>query len=97
MLCDMSNSDTLRALLPPLALVAALFLVVSAFTLLWLGEPEVDVALHRARLNPDREEYAELLEDQLARRRWGHRVGVGALFTGAVLATAGAFWSMKGR
>ncbi len=92
----MSENSALRALLPPLALVLALFLTVSAFTLLWLGEPEVDVELHRARLNPDRK-YAELLEEKLERKRWGYRVGVGVLFTSAALSAAGGFWAMKGR
>jgi hypothetical protein len=92
----MSENSTLRALLPPCALVLALILAVSAFALLWVGEPEVGIELHRARLNPD-QNYAAPLEERFESKKWAYRVGVGVLFTSATLSVAGGFWAMKGR
>ncbi len=80
----------LRAFLPPLCLVLALAQLIVAFTLLSVGEPEVDVEIHRARVEST-EEHVAALEDRLARRQWGYRGLIAGLFVGAVATTVIGF------
>jgi hypothetical protein len=80
--------------LPPLLLVTALATFIAGFALVASGLPEAGIRLHQARASGD-EQYRELLEAQLQRRRRRREVLIGALFASTVLLTASAFLSMS--
>jgi hypothetical protein len=82
-----------RRLLSPICLVLALSSIIAGFAMLAVGEPEAGMELHRARVAGE-EQYEELLEARLEKRRWSRKVMIGGLFASAVFFTAAGFATM---
>jgi len=83
----------MNQIVPPLCLVLSLLLFVGAFAVLAIESPQPGIELHRARVEND-EQYRDLLEQQLQRRRLQRKVLIGSLFGMAVIAAA-AFVVMR--
>jgi len=84
----------MRSLVPPLCFILALLCFTVGFSMLVVGEPEADIALHRARLVAEETE-AQRLEEELGYRRWRRRVVLGGLFGAAALLTVSGFVTMR--
>ena len=84
----------MREIVPPLCLVLSLLLFIAAFAVLAIESPQPGVELHRARVEND-EQYRDLLEQQLERRRLQRKVLIGSLFGMAVILAAAAFSAMR--
>ena len=84
----------MNAIVPPLCLVLSLLLFIAAFAVLAIEQPQPGVELHRARVEND-EQYRDLLQQQLERRRLQRKVVIGSLFGMAVIAAATAFVAMR--
>jgi hypothetical protein len=83
----------MRKLLSPLCLLLALASLICGFAMVAQSEPEPSLELHRARV-AGQEQYREVLEEDLARRRLSRKLAIGGLFASAVLFTAAAFFTM---
>ncbi len=81
-------------LVPAFCFFLALMMLVCGFALWSTGPPEVNIALHQARLGED-EEYRDLLEDQLLQRQRGRKVLLGCLFAGSAAMVVTAFLTMR--
>ena len=84
----------MNAIVPPTCLVLALLLLIAAFAVLAIDEPQPSVELHRARVEAD-ERYREALEEQLENRRLRRRLLIGSLFGMAVILAVVAFVAMR--
>ena len=84
----------MKQIVPPLCLVLSLLLFVAAFAVLAIESPQPGIELHRARVEND-EQYGDLLERQLERRRLQRKVLIGSLFGLAVVLAAAAFSAMR--
>lgn len=84
----------MREFIPPFCLVLALMLVIAGFAVMAVEKPQPSVELHRATAQAD-EEYRDLLESQLERRRLQQRVMIGSFFGLAVVFAAIAYVSMR--
>jgi hypothetical protein len=84
----------MNEIVAPLCLVLSLLLLIAAFAVLATDRPQPSVELHRARLEDD-EQYRDLLQQQLDRRRFERKVLIGSLFAVAVIAAAVAFVAMR--
>ena len=83
----------MRQLIPPVCLFLALVALVSGFIVLAVPPPEPGMELHRARVE-GAEEYRELLEERLEKRRIARYLVIGGLFGSAALLIAAAFATM---
>ncbi len=84
----------MNQVVPPLCLVLSLLLFVAAFAVLAIESPQPGIELHRARVEDD-EQYRDLLEQQLHRRRLQRKVLIGSLFGLAAIVAAVAFTAMR--
>jgi hypothetical protein len=84
----------MNAIVPPLCLVLSLLLFVAGFAVLAIESPQPGIELHRARVEAD-EQYRDLLEHQLRRRRLQRKVLIGSLFGMAAILAAVAFVAMR--
>ncbi|KPL08998.1 hypothetical protein AMJ85_07380 [candidate division BRC1 bacterium SM23_51] len=84
----------MHKIMPPICLFLALTCVICGFVLLAMGEPEVDMALHRARIDGE-EQYRQRLEERLEHRQLSHKLWIGGCFASAVLFTGAAFATMS--
>ncbi|MEK6239093.1 MAG: hypothetical protein N2C14_30625 [Planctomycetales bacterium] len=84
----------MKEIVPPLCLVLSLLLFIAAFATLAVESPQPNVALHRARVDQD-EQYRDLLEQQLARRRLRRKILIGSLFGAAIIAAATGCAAMR--
>jgi hypothetical protein len=84
----------MRKIMPPICLFLSLVSVICGFVLLAMGEPEVDMELHRARIDGE-EQYQQLLEERLEHRKLSHKLLIGGCFVSAALFTVGAFALMS--
>ncbi len=84
----------MRKVLPPICLFLSLVSVICGFVILATGEPEVNMELHRARIDGE-EQYRQLLEERLGRRQLSHKLLIGGCFVSAALFTVGAFAAMS--
>jgi len=84
----------MNEIVPPLCLVLSVLLLIAAFAVLAIESPQPGIELHRARVEKD-EQYRDLLEQQLERRRLQRKVLIGSLFGMAVIAAAAAFVAMR--
>jgi len=84
----------MNAIIPPLCLVLSLLLFIGAFAVLAVESPQPGIELHRARVEDD-EQYRDLLEQQLERRRLQRKVLIGSLFGMAVIMAAAGFVAMR--
>ena len=78
----------------PVCFVLALAAIISAFALLAVGLPEPNIELHRARLGED-EEYRELMEEDLRRRKRQRVVLISTLFACGACFTVTGFLVMR--
>ena len=83
----------MHKIMPPICLFLALASVFCGFVLWAKGGPEVDMELHRARIDGE-EQYQQLLEARLTRRQLVHKLLIGGCFVAAALFTAAAFAMM---
>ena len=83
----------MHRIIPPMCLFLSLVSVICGFVLLARGGPEVNMALHRARIEGD-EQHWQLLEERLGHRQLFHRLLIGGCFVSAALFTVGAFAAM---
>ena len=84
----------MNAIVPPLCLVLSLLLFIGAFAVLAVESPQPGIELHRARVEDD-EQYRDLLEQQLDRRRLQRKVLIGSLFGMAVIMAVAGFVAMR--
>ena len=84
----------MNQIVPPLCLVLSVLLFVAAFAVLAIESPQPGIELHRARVEDD-EQYRDLLEQQLQRRRLQRKVLIGSLLGMAVILAAAAFSAMR--
>lgn len=84
----------MRNLLPPLCLLIALAMVITAFAVWAVEPPSAGVELHRARAAGD-EDTRDVMEAGLKRRKLARNVLLGCLFTGSGVMTLAAFVSMR--
>jgi len=84
----------MNAIIPPLCLVLSLLLFIGAFAVLAVEGPQPGIDLHRARVEDD-EQYRDLLEQQLGRRRLQRKVLIGSLFGMAVIMAVTGFVAMR--
>ena len=84
----------MHKIMPPICLFLSLVCVICAFVLLATGKPEVNMELHRARIDGE-EQYRQLLEDRLEQRQLSHKLLIGGCFVSAALFTVGAFVAMS--
>ena len=77
-------------------LFLALVMLVAAFALLAVGQPEASLQLHQVRVSGD-EEQRRVLEQELAGRQFRRRLTMVALFIGAGGMTVAAFFVMRPR
>jgi len=84
----------MRNLLPPLCLLIALAMVITAFAVWAVEPPAVSVELHRARAAGD-EDTRDVLEAKLKRQKFARQVLLGCLFTGSCVMTFAAFATMR--
>ena len=85
---------TMNEIVPPLCLVLSLLLFIGAFAVLAIESPQPGIELHRARVEND-EQYRDLLQQQLDRRRLQRKVLIGSLFGMAVIVAAAGFVVMR--
>ena len=84
----------MHKIMPPICLFLSLVSVICGFVLLARGEPEVNMELHRARIEGE-EQHRQLLEERLGRRQLSHKLLIGGCFVSAALFTVGAFTAMS--
>ncbi|MCH7918488.1 MAG: hypothetical protein IIC50_10935 [Planctomycetes bacterium] len=84
----------MQKIMPPILLFLSLASVICGFVILATGEPEVNMELHRARIDGE-EQYRQLLEERLGRRQLSHKLLIGGCFVSAALFTVGAFAAMS--
>lgn len=84
----------MKNIVPPLCLVLCLLLLIAAFAVLAIESPQPGIELHRARVEDD-EQYRDVLQRELDRRRLRRKLLIGSLFGLAVIAAAGAFSAMR--
>ncbi|MBL7039653.1 MAG: hypothetical protein ISR77_13540 [Pirellulaceae bacterium] len=84
----------MNAIIPPFCLVLSLLLLIGAFAVLAVESPQPGIELHRARVEDD-EQYRDLLEQQLDRRRLQRKVLIGSLFGMAVIMAVAGFVAMR--
>jgi len=84
----------MKELIPPLCLVLSLLLFIAGFAVLVIDKPQPSVELHRARVEAN-EQYRDVLEEQLERRRLQRKVLIGSLFGMAVIMAVVAFVVMR--
>ncbi len=84
----------MKEIIPPLCLVLSLLLFIAAFAVLAIESPQPGIELHRARVEDD-EQYRDLLEQQLDRRRLQRKVLIGSLFGMAVIMAVSAYVVMR--
>jgi hypothetical protein len=79
--------------LPPLCLLLALVLLITGFAMLAVEPPQASVELHAARVSGD-DQYRDLLESQLTKRRFARKVLLACVFAGSGLMVVLAFLTM---
>ena len=84
----------MKAIVPPLCLVLSMLLFIAGFATLSVDRPQPGVELHRARVQDD-EQYRDLLEQRLERRRLQRKVLTGSLFGMAIILPIVAFIVMR--
>ena len=84
----------MRQVVPPLCLVLSLLLFIAAFAVTAIESPQPGIELHRARVSSD-EQYRDLLEQKLDRRRMQRKILIGSLFATAVIAAATGYVAMR--
>ena len=84
----------MRNLLPPLCLLLALAMVITAFAVWAVEPPAASVELHRARAAGD-EDMRDVLEGKLKRQQFARQVLLGCLFAGSCVMTFAAFATMR--
>ncbi len=84
----------MKEIIPPLCLVLSLLLFIGAFAALAIESPQPGIELHRARMEED-EQYRDLLEHQLKRRRLQRKVLIGSLFGMAVIMAVSGYVAMR--
>ena len=84
----------MRNLLPPLCLLIALAMVITAFAVGAVEPPAASVELHRARAAGD-EDVRDVLEGKLKRQKFARQVLLGCLFAGSGLMIFAAFATMR--
>ena len=84
----------MQKIMQPICLFLSLASVICGFVILATGEPEVNMELHRARIDGE-EQYRQLLEERLGRRQLSHKLLIGGCFVSAALFTVGAFAAMS--
>jgi hypothetical protein len=84
----------MQRFLPPICLLLALLMAISGFALLSVDALSPTVDFHRALSSGD-EDYAEVLEANMRRRRFARKVLLGCLFGGSVVMTTAAFFTMR--
>jgi hypothetical protein len=84
----------MNKIVPPFCLVLSVFLFVAGFAFLAIDKPEPGIELHRARIGDD-EEYRELLEERLERRKFRRFVSISALFGTGITSAGVAFLAMR--
>lgn len=84
----------MKQLISPLCLLLALALLIAGFAIWSVEPPQPNMELHRARVTGD-EAYSEVLEEQLARRRWTRQLLLIGLFGGSGTMVLVAFLMMS--
>lgn len=90
----MSDPSTRQKWLPPVCLLFALAMAFSGFAVQSIDEPEAGMALHRARVEGQKD-YEERLEEDLEHRQWARKALIAGLYGGAIAFTVAAFCSMS--
>jgi len=86
----------MHRIVPPICLLLSLLLLIAGFSLLARDQPDPSVDLHRARMADD-EQYRDLLEEDLRRRRLKRTVMIATLFGMAVVLGVASFVAMRPR
>jgi hypothetical protein len=84
----------MNSFVSPLCLALALGSLIAAFTMVSRSEPEVDIAIHRARIEGN-EDRSRVLEDDLENRRFWRRATIVALFGASGLFAVSAYLTLK--
>jgi len=84
----------MNRLIPPLCLILALAMAITAFALLAVGPPEPSVDLHRVTAEGD-EASRDALQADLRRARFERKLLLGCLFAGGVVMIVMAFMTMQ--